>query len=132
MMRDKQKTATPPQEGCKRRQSGREGDAVASSCSQHSPRQMNPGRMSGTNGNSCSDVKREGWHKLSNSSTSLLRSTWIMTKNVIHHTLSKMFFLKKRKEGQAFKKAMFATSHKLIRVLFALLTKKIYFEQNCA
>ncbi len=61
----------------------------------------------------------------------LRRVIWIMTKNVIHHNaLFKRFFLKKRKEGQAFKKAMFATSHKLIRVLFALLSKKIYFDQT--
>jgi len=32
--------------------------------------------------------------------------------------------MKKRTEGQAFKKAVFATAHKLIRVIFAMLTQK--------
>jgi transposase len=76
--------------------------------------------------------KYEGTGKISKRGNRHLRRViWIMTKNVIHHNpLFKMFFLKKRKEGQAFKKAMFATSHKLIRVLFTLLSKKIYFDQT--
>jgi transposase len=76
--------------------------------------------------------KYEGTGKISKRGNRHLRRViWIMTKNVIHHNpIFKTFFLKKRKEGQAFKKAMFATSHKLIRVLFALLSKKIYFDQT--
>jgi transposase len=78
--------------------------------------------------------KYEGTGRISKRGNRHLRRViWIMTKNVIHHnSLFKTFFLKKRKEGQAFKKAMFATSHKLIRVLFALLSKKRYFDLNCA
>lgn|GEM_PF-3346718 len=61
----------------------------------------------------------------------LRRIIWLMTRNVIqHNSLFRAFFLKKRREGQAYKKAMFATSHKLIRVVFALLSKKIYFDQT--
>jgi hypothetical protein len=44
----------------------------------------------------------------------------------------KTYFLKKRKEGQAYKKAVFGTAHKLIRVIFAMLAKRTPFRENCA
>jgi hypothetical protein len=36
----------------------------------------------------------------------------------------KSYFLKRRKEGLPFKMALFATVHKLIRAIFAVLTKR--------
>ena len=36
----------------------------------------------------------------------------------------KTYFLKRRNEGLPFKKALFATAHKLIRTIFAMLTKR--------
>ena len=39
----------------------------------------------------------------------------------------KSYFLKRRNEGLPFKKALFATAHKLIRVIFAMLTKRTHY-----
>jgi transposase len=39
----------------------------------------------------------------------------------------KSYFLKRRNEGLPFKKALFATAHKLIRTIFAMLTKRTYY-----
>jgi hypothetical protein len=37
--------------------------------------------------------------------------------------------MKKRSEGQPFKKAVLATAHKLVRVIFAMLTQRIMFRE---
>jgi transposase len=42
----------------------------------------------------------------------------------------KQYFLKRKSEGLPFKKALFATAHKLIRVVFAMLQKRTYFMAN--
>jgi transposase len=42
----------------------------------------------------------------------------------------KQYFLKRKSEGLPFKKALFATAHKLIRVIFAMLQKRTYFMAN--
>jgi transposase len=39
----------------------------------------------------------------------------------------KTYFLKRRNEGLPFKKALFATAHKLIRTIFAMLTKRTHY-----
>jgi len=39
----------------------------------------------------------------------------------------KTYFTKRRDEGLPFKKALFATAHKLIRTIFAMLTKRTYY-----
>jgi hypothetical protein len=39
----------------------------------------------------------------------------------------KSYFLKRRNEGLPFKKALFATAHKLIRAIFAMLTKRTHY-----
>jgi transposase len=63
----------------------------------------------------------------------LRRVIWIMTTCVIqHNTIFKAYYMKKRSEGQAFKKAVFATAHKLIRVIFAMLTQRTMFKEVCA
>jgi len=63
----------------------------------------------------------------------LRRVIWLMTKNVIHHNaMFRKYFTKKRKEGQPFKKAIFATAHKLIRVIFAMLSQRTMFKEACA
>jgi hypothetical protein len=49
-----------------------------------------------------------------------------------HNATSKAYFMKKRSEGQPFKKAVFATAHKLIRVIFAMLTQRTMFKEVCA
>jgi len=63
----------------------------------------------------------------------LKRVIWLMTINVIqHNSIFKNYFLKKRKEGQPFKKAVFATAHKLMRVIFAMLSQRTMFKKACA
>ncbi len=42
----------------------------------------------------------------------------------------KQYFLKRKNEGLPFKKALFATAHKLVRVIFTLLQKRTYFMAN--
>jgi len=63
----------------------------------------------------------------------LRRVIWIMTTCVIqHNAVFRAYYMKKRNEGQAFKKAVFATAHKLIRVIFAMLTQRTMFKEVCA
>jgi transposase len=63
----------------------------------------------------------------------LRRVIWLMTTCVIQHNPTfRTYFMKKRSEGQPFKKAVFATAHKLVRVIFAMLTQRIMFREVCA
>jgi len=39
-----------------------------------------------------------------------------------------VYFLKRKREGLGPQKAIFATAHKLIRVIFAMLSERRYFE----
>jgi len=56
----------------------------------------------------------------------------LMTTHVIeHNALFKAYYTKKRNEGQPFKKAVFATAHKLIRLIFAMLTQRTMFKEAC-
>lgn len=62
----------------------------------------------------------------------LRRVIWMMTTCVIQHNATfRAYFMKKRTEGQPFKKAVFATAHKLIRVIFAMLTQRTMFKEVC-
>ena len=40
----------------------------------------------------------------------------------------KAYFQKRKAEGMAPQKALFATAHKLIRVIFAMLSQRTYFK----
>ncbi len=42
----------------------------------------------------------------------------------------KQYFLKRKNEGLPFRKALFATAHKQVRVIFAMLQKRTYFMAN--
>jgi transposase len=77
--------------------------------------------------------KYEGVSRISKRGNRHLRRViWIMTVRVIHHNPTfRKYFFKKRNEGQPFKKAVFATAHKLMRVIFAMLTHRTYFRQEC-
>ncbi|HSB30511.1 MAG TPA: hypothetical protein VLD55_02825 [Candidatus Sulfobium mesophilum] len=56
-----------------------------------------------------------------------------MTNCVIQHNSTfRVYYMKKRSEGQPFKKTVFATAHKLIRVIFAMLTQRTMFKEVCA
>jgi transposase len=63
----------------------------------------------------------------------LRRVIWLMTTHVIeHNTTFRAYYMKKRSEGQPFKKAVFATAHKLIRLIFTMLTQRTMFREVCA
>jgi len=49
------------------------------------------------------------------------------TKVARYNYVFREYFLKKCKEGFSFKKAIMSVAHKLIRVIFAMLTHKVYF-----
>ena len=63
----------------------------------------------------------------------LRRVIWLMTTCVIqHNTIFRTYFMRKRNEGQPFKKAIFATAHKLLRMIFAMLSQRTMFKEACA
>jgi transposase len=54
----------------------------------------------------------------------LRRIIWLMTTKVIQYTdIFNVYYLKRRKEGLPYKMAVLATAHKLIRVIYAMLTQ---------
>jgi transposase len=58
----------------------------------------------------------------------LRRIIWLMTFCAIRmEGPFKSYFLRRKSEGLPFKKALFATAHKLVRVIFAMLQKRTYF-----
>jgi transposase len=59
----------------------------------------------------------------------LRRVIWIMATKVIQfNERFKQYYLKRIKDGLPYKKAVLATAHKLIRVMFAMLRNKTLFE----
>jgi len=59
----------------------------------------------------------------------LRRVIWLMTVNVIHFNKRfKEYYLRRKEDGLPSKKAIFATAHKLIRVIFAMLSQRTYFK----
>ncbi len=58
----------------------------------------------------------------------LRRIIYLMTIGVIRcNAFFKAYFLKRKQDGLPFRKAVMATAHKLIRVIFAMLTHKSHF-----
>jgi transposase len=56
------------------------------------------------------------------------RVIWLMTSMIIRfNEVFRAHFVKRRKEGLPYKKAVIATAHKLIRVIFSILSHKTYF-----
>jgi transposase len=59
----------------------------------------------------------------------LRRAVYLMTAAVASkNPFFKAYFLRRKKEGLPPQKALFATAHKLIRVIFAMLTQRTYFK----
>ena len=59
----------------------------------------------------------------------LRRVIWLMTTKVIQfNERFKQYYLKRIKDGLPYKKAVLATAHKLIRVIFAMLRNKTLFD----
>jgi transposase len=58
----------------------------------------------------------------------LRRVIWMMTTRVIQYSdVFKVYYLKRRKEGLPYKMAVLATAHKLIRIIYAMLTQRTTF-----
>ena len=63
--------------------------------------------------------------------TSFRRVGYLITCSVIRHEgIFRDYFLKKRDEGMAYRKAIIATWNKLLRVIFVLLTRQVEFSPN--
>jgi transposase len=59
----------------------------------------------------------------------LRRAVYLMTAAVASkNPFFKAYFLRRKREGLPPQKALFATAHKLIRVIFATLTQRRYFK----
>jgi transposase len=59
----------------------------------------------------------------------LRRVIYLMTASVVsQNAFFKAYFLRRKREGLAPQKALFATAHKLIRVIFAMLSQRTYFK----
>jgi transposase len=76
--------------------------------------------------------KYEGLGKISKrGNRHLRRIIWMMTVKVIQFNITfKQYFHKRIKDGLPYKKAVLATAHKLIRVVFAMLSNKTLFNEK--
>ncbi|MBC8460273.1 MAG: IS110 family transposase [Deltaproteobacteria bacterium] len=63
--------------------------------------------------------------------SSLRRVGYLITCSVIRHDgVFRDYYIRKREEGMAYRKAVIATWNKLLRVIFAILTKQVKFVPN--
>jgi transposase len=61
----------------------------------------------------------------------LRRVIWLMaTKVIISNNLFRGYFYQRRNEGLPYKMAVLATAHKLIRIMFVMLSRKTYFVEG--
>ncbi len=73
-----------------------------------------------------------GGHISKRGNRHLRRAIWLMTTCVIHHNQSfRSHFARKRREGQPYKKAVLSTAHKLVRVIYAMLSQRTHFREDC-
>jgi len=74
--------------------------------------------------------KYEGKSRISKKGNRYLRRViWLMTRRVItSNELFRAHYYKRRKDGFPYKMGVLATAHKLIRVIYAMLTYQTYFE----
>jgi transposase len=73
--------------------------------------------------------KHEGKGRITKRGNRHLRKIiWLMTTKAIQYTdIFSAYYLKRRKEGLPYKMAVLATAHKLIRVIYAMLTQRTMF-----
>ncbi len=76
--------------------------------------------------------KYEGKSRISKRGNRHLRRViWLMaTRVIISNNIFRTYFYKRRKEGLPYKKAVLATAHKLIRIMFVMLSRKICFVEG--
>jgi transposase len=61
----------------------------------------------------------------------LRRVIWLMaTRVIINNDLFKTYFKKRKQDGLPYKKAVLATAHKLIRIIFVMLSRKTCFVEG--
>jgi transposase len=61
----------------------------------------------------------------------LRRVIWLMaTRVIINNNLFKAYFKKRKQDGLPYKKAVLATAHKLIRIIFVMLSRKTCFVEG--
>ena len=82
----------------------------------------------------CRSGKSIGKSKLSKrGNRHLRRAIDLMTAAVVSkNAFFKAYFLRRKKEGLIPQKALLATAHKLIRVIFAMLSHRTYFQVKMA
>jgi len=82
----------------------------------------------------CQSGKNIGKSKLSKrGNRHLRRAIYLMTAAVVSkNAFFKAYFLRRKKEGLIPQKALLATAHKLIRVIFAMLSHRTYFQVKMA
>jgi transposase len=62
----------------------------------------------------------------------LRRVIWLMTTCVIQHNKTfQSHFARKRQTGQPYKKAVLSTAHKLVRVIYSMLSQRTHFREDC-
>jgi transposase len=78
----------------------------------------------------CQSGKYIGKSKLSKrGNRHLRRAIYLMTAAVVsQNAFFKAYFLRRKREGLVPQKALLATAHKLIRVIFAMLSHRTYFQ----
>jgi transposase len=76
--------------------------------------------------------KYEGKSRISKRGNRHLRRViWLMaTRVIISNNLFRTYFYKRRNEGLPYKMAVLATAHKLIRIMFVMLSRKTYFVEG--
>lgn len=87
---------------------------------------------SGLDPSTCESGKYAGKSRISKRGNRHLRRViWLMaTKVIINNDLFGAHFYKRRKDGLPYKKAVLATAHKLIRIIFVMLSRKAYFVEG--
>ena len=82
----------------------------------------------------CQSGKFIGESKLSKrGNRHLRRAIYLMTAAVVSkNAFFKAYFLRRKREGLIPQKALLATAHKLIRVIFAMLSHRTYFQEKMA
>jgi len=82
----------------------------------------------------CQSGKFIGKSKLSKrGNRHLRRAIYLMTAAVVsQNAFFKAYFLRRKREGLVPQKALLATAHKLIRVIFAMLSQRTYFQVKMA
>jgi transposase len=86
--------------------------------------------FSGLDPSVCQSGKFIGMSKISKrGNRHLRRAIYLMTASVVSkNAFFKAYFLKRKREGLIPQKALLATAHKLIRVIFAMLSQRTYFK----